>query len=201
MTGFLVVSLPRSGSMVTAFTLNEYCKTQSGNLEQNVIHIKKNSIANFTKDHVYHAHDKNNIKIMPRDYTLIVNQRDPFDMTVSRMVAEKLDKWHCWNYQVVETKNVNLTIDLDLFTNYYERLINENKLLLKIANTVPHYKINYNDIKDNNLNNIFKICNIDYEMLAHHRSIPTKFNLDYPNIIPNYGELLDYAISRGRRKK
>ena len=201
MTGFLIVSPPRSGSMATAFALNEYCKTQSGNLQQDVIHIKKNSTPSFTKDHVHHCHQKNNIKIMPKDFTLIINLRDPFDMVISRMVAEKLDKWHCWNYEVIETKNVDLTMDLDLFIHYYTLLINENKLLLKIANTVSHYKINYDDIKDNNLNNIFKICNIDYEILSHHREIPTKTNLDYPNIIPNYGELLDYAITQGWRKK
>jgi hypothetical protein len=137
---------------------------------------------------------------MPKDFTLIINRRDPFDSVVSRIVAEKLDKWHFYNNETIETKNINLTIDLDLFTNYYKALIDENKLLLEIANTVPHFKINYDDIKDN-INNIFKICNIDYKISTYWRHMTTKGNLDYPNIIPNYEKLLDYAITQGWRKK
>lgn len=194
MTGFLIVSPWRSGSTVTAFALNEYCKTKNSNLDQPIIFLDSDPDLYWTKDHVHHTHEKKYIKIMPANFTLIINQRDPFDSIVSRMVAEKLDIWHKWNYESVNTKNVDFTIDIDLFTEYYKVLLEYNHHVSKILNTVPHYKINYDDIKNNNLNNIFKICNIDYEILSHHRSIPTKTNLDYPNLIPNYAELFNTSI-------
>ena len=198
MTGFLIVSPCRSGSTATAIAINEYCKTQNNNLAQHVLWYNSDIIHNFTKDHVYHSHQRNSIKNMPEDFTLIVNHRDPFDSTISRIVAGKLDKWHFYNNETIETKNIDLTIDLNFFLSYYTPLVEENIQLEKIASTVPHYKINYDDIKDN-LKNIFKICNIDidHEIAIWHKKMPVKGNLDYPNIIPNYGQLLDYAIERG----
>ena len=197
MTGFLIVSPPRSGSMVTAFTLDEYCKTQSGNPNHAVLGVRNAVINKFDSGYVYHTHQIYNIKIMPVDFTLIIHRRDLFDSTVSGLVAEKLNSWTYFNNQSKVTENINFAIDIEKFIATYSYLKIFNTALTNVASTVPHYEINYDDIKDN-LNNVFKICNLNYE-ITDTSNIPTKTNLDYPNIIPNYGELLDYAITQGWR--
>jgi hypothetical protein len=197
MTGFLIVSPCRSGSTATAIAINEYCKTQNNNLAQHVLWYNSDIIHNFTKNHVHHTHQIYNIKIMPTDFTLIINHRDPFDSTISRIVAEKLDKWAYYNNETIETKNINFNIDIKKLIEAYNNLKIFNAALTNVASKVPHYEINYDDIKDD-LNNVFKICNLNYEITSTS-NIPTRVKLDYPNIIPNYGELLNYAITQGWR--
>jgi hypothetical protein len=197
MTGFLIVSPWRSGSTATAFAINDYCKTQSSNLKHAVIGTSTAIINKFNNGYVYHTHQIYNIKIMPTDFTLIINRRDMFDSTISGLVAEKLKSWTYFNNQISVTENINFVIDIEKFIAAYNHLKSFNTALTNVASTVPHYEINYNDIKDN-LNNIFKICNLNYE-ITNTSDIPIKSNLDYPNIIPNYGELLNYAITQGWR--
>jgi len=197
MTGFLIVSPRRSGSTATAIAINEYCKIQNNNLAQQVLWYNSDIIHNFTKDHVCHLHQIYNIKIMPTDFTLIVNRRNIFDSTISGLVAEKLDKWAYYNNETIETKNINFNIDIKKLIEAYNNLKIFNAALTNVASKVPHYEINYDDIKDD-LNNVFKICNLNYEITSTS-NIPTRVKLDYPNIIPNYGELLNYAITQGWR--
>lgn len=190
MLNYFIIGRGRTGSILSAFLLNEYIKYQLNDETINTFRKIENYITleKFESNVVYHAHTIENLYNVPDNFKIIFSRRNLFDAVISWFVSRQTDVWQVFDgdsYPTLAPFEIN---PKEFIAEVVYRNKNENEIAKYLSN-IPHTEIYYEEFCSD-LNKFFEKLNIDFK-LATTQHLPHKLDLDYSKLILNYSELTE----------